>query len=464
MVIVLAIAVLVFLFFVPVMSFQQLLSVEAADSASLCTSPSSGDCSLAFKQVWVRSYGSFAFDAFGIGTSPFASPVRITINGITTVFVFNSTGFVVEQQAFPSFVKSEPVPLISVGAVKTLTLPYGGAGVSVELTNNGLNETANVSVGLSSSTFGYSQTVNAGQSAAYNITSWPAAPPKPGDSLRLLIAGSVCYGQVCLWYENNVPSMVEAGPAAKGPPESIVGGTAGSVWLVGAMSTDASALGNTGVRSTLQVINARPAGSLAFWISDGLPNNVWGQVGYISTGGAPVAFYQVWNLTSNTILARGTTSIGTGNHTFSMYLQNGTTWAYAIDGSVFGTYDLGADSSSLTYPVYTLSEEQANATFSFPAVNFSNAMQVLRSGTWNPVLSATSYGTGWGIAGNLQNNKLGADQMVLGGDLAGIPQGTELWNTNTVSSSSNSLIYYCTTPGGYEPCGAVTYTSSTAGP
>jgi hypothetical protein len=211
------------------------------------------------------------------------------------------------------------------------------------------------------------------------------------------------------------------------------------------MSADASALPNSGVRSTFQVISARPTGSLSFWTSDGLSNNVWGQVGYfITLGSTPVGFYQVWNLTSNTIVARGTTPIGTGEHTFSMYDQNGTTWAYAIDGAVFGTYDMGSNSSSTTYPVYTLSEEQANTIFSFPAVKFTTVMQVLRSGSWNPVLSGTSYETAgnrliegnrtvsmgvWEVQGNLQNNELGPDQMIVGGSFSGIPLGTVLWDT-----------------------------------
>jgi len=458
LVVVLVTAAFAFLFLAPVVPFQQLQYVQVPDNAGLCISPSSSQCSiLGYKQISVRSYGSFAFDAFGIGTSPFASPVRVTVNGITNVFVFNSTGFVVEELAFPSFVKSEPLPLISVGTVKTLTLPFGGTGLSVEVINNGANETAELSV---SSSGGYAsvQTINAGQSATFNITSWTGPLPKPGDSLRLSIYGSVCYGQVCLFYENNVVSKVEADLGNTGPPTSIAGGTPGSVWLVGAMSTDASALPNTGVRSTFQVINMPTTGSLAFWVSDGLSNNVWGQVGYfISEGGAPVAFYQIWNLTTDTVLASATTTIETGNHTFSMDVQNGTTWAYAIDGNVFGTYDMGASLSSLTYPVYTVSEEQGNATFSFPAVNFDSVMQVLRSGSWNPVLRAVSYGNSWGIEGNLQTNKLGANQMIVGGTLAQIPQGTVLWSAKPGSLPSSSLIYlsvsgYCSAQGKYAPC------------
>jgi hypothetical protein len=105
--------------------------------------------------------------------------------------------------------------------------------------------------------------------------------------------------------------------------------------MVGAMSTDPSALPNSGVRSTIRVIGLQTGGSLAFWVSDDMPNSVWGQVGYfISQGGAPIAFFQVWNLNTSTIVMEGSTPTSIGVHTFSMNLRNGTTWAYAVDGFV----------------------------------------------------------------------------------------------------------------------------------
>ena len=121
-----------------------------------------------------------------------------------------------------------------------------------------------------------------------------------------------------------------------------------SVWWVGAQSSDSSALPNTGVRSSIQVISDSSIAEndcLSFWIADGLTNNEWGQVGYyLCDGDAPTAFYQIWDLSSDTILSGGTESVSAGTHVFSMYLQSGTTWAYALDGTVFGTYDMGASS------------------------------------------------------------------------------------------------------------------------
>jgi hypothetical protein len=169
---------------------------------------------------------------------------------------------------------------------------------------------------------------------------------------------------------------------------------------------------------------------LAFWVGDGFSNNLWGQVGYfISGGGSPVGFWQVWNLTSNVLVASGTTSVNTGNRTFSMYLQSGTTWVFAIDGNVFASYDMGASTSSTTFPVYALSEEQANSTFPFQAISFAPAMEVLRSGSWSPVNSASAYGTAWGVEGSLQNGRLGMNQVVVGSSLARIAKGTMLWNS-----------------------------------
>jgi len=235
---------------------------------------------------------------------------------------------------------------------------------------------------------------------------------------------------------NSATAGLKAGPQ----PTTFTGSPpAGSVWWVGASSSDSSALPNTGVQSDIQVINFASTGCLAFWIADGLPNDEWGQVGYyLCSGEAPVSFYQVWNLGSQTILAGGMGSITTGTHTFSMYLQSGTTWAYSVDGTVMGTFDMGASASSSSYPVEAFSEEQASSVFSFPAVTFSNTMQALQSGTWGPVQTAVSYGTAWGVQGNLQNSNLQNDEIIIGGSVSALPAGTLLWGPGSTSSTSSS--------------------------
>jgi hypothetical protein len=442
-----------FLIFVPVVPFEQLQAAQVpanswANTQFLCSRTSSGlnMCrpGAALRQVWVTSYGSFAFEAFHIGTSPYASPVKVTIGGITNVYVLNASGFVVETLAYPSSVKNEPVPLVSVVSTTLFSSPLEAGILSIKLVNNGVNENATVSITPTASQVLVtgSQTIAAGQSATYNVTSWTEAlpPPKAGDDVNLEISGYVCYGQDCYSYQNNVTSKVAPSPGTAAQP-TVIRLTSGPVWLVGAASTDRSAIPNTGVRSTIQVINTLAPGPLAFWVGDGLSNNLWGQVGYsMSGGGTPVGFYQVWNLTSDVLVASGSTSVNVGNRTFSMYLQNGTTWAFAIDGNVFASFDMGASSSSSTFPVYVLSEEQGNTTFSFPAVSFYPAMEVLKSGSWSPVLRATSYGSAWGVKGNIQDGLLRMYQLVVGGSAPQLPLQSLLWGSYAITPASDSLV------------------------
>ena len=248
------------------------------------------------------------------------------------------------------------------------------------------------------------------------------------------------------------PSLTHAPiDPSHGPPlRAATTSTSGNYWWVGASSTDSSALPNTGVRANIDVASQSVPGSLSFWISNDLSNNMWGQVGYYLSQGSttPQAFYQIWNLNTNTIVATGGAAVTTGSHTFSMYLQSGTVWAFALDGNVMGTYDMGSDISSSSYPVYALSEESyTNVTpFSFSDVKFSSAMQVQKSGVWQSVLTAPAYGTGWGTQGNIQNNNLAVNQIVVSTSLPSLAAGTTLWNgasqslqpiTVSVSSSTN---------------------------
>jgi hypothetical protein len=278
---------------------------------------------------------------------------------------------------------------------------------------------------------------------AYITEAGTASSLRPGLAAAVLLLQIGTFALVFL-----MPGPNASSPPS--PPQSMTfaaAATPGSVWWVGATSTDSSALPNTGVRGTFQVISFQVAGCLAFWVAEDLSDNVWGQVGYYLCGGAtPVAFYQIWNLNSNTVLTTGTSYVTTGTHTFSMYLQSGTTWAYALDGTSFGTYDMGASSSSTTYPVQALSEEEGNTTFAFPTVTFSTALQVLSGSSWGSVQTANSYGNAWGVQANLQNSALAGDQMVVGGSLAAIPQGTALWSTaSTTGSGSTSTSSTSTT-------------------
>ncbi len=237
--------------------------------------------------------------------------------------------------------------------------------------------------------------------------------------------------------------------ATPNPPMPLLS-SPGQVWWVGAASTDSSALPNTGVEGTIEVISTPVTGCLAFWVADDLSNNEWGQVGYyICDSSTPTGFYQIWNLNTNTELFTGITSVTTGTHTFSMYLQSGTTWAYALDGTVFGTNDMGASVSSSTYPVYALSEEEANSTFTFPSVTFGTTMDVMQSSSWSAVGYAKSYGTSWGVEGNSQSSSILSNEIVVGGSVGTLAEGTALWGsqnkTTTTSSTSTATLPPVTT-------------------
>jgi hypothetical protein len=259
-----------------------------------------------------------------------------------------------------------------------------------------------------------------------------------------------------------VPAVVVP---TQGPPRLTTAGSSSGTWWVGASATTASALPNTGVSGTVQVISTPVSGCLTFWVSDDLEDNIWGQVGYYLYGSStPVAFYEIWNLNTNTELFAATTSVTTGYHTFSMYLESGTTWAYALDGKVFGTYDMGASVSSSSYPVYALSEESyVSSPFSFPTTTFTTAMQVMQSGGWNYVQTGNSYGTAWGVQSNLQNQGLQNDEIALGWQAAPTSQGSTLWNGAPSPSPSPTLSTAITSPAaGSSVTGTVTVTSTSS--
>ena len=218
-------------------------------------------------------------------------------------------------------------------------------------------------------------------------------------------------------------------------------GSSASCWWVGASSTDSSALPNNGVRGTIQVASQQVNGLLSFWVSDQLSNNFWGQVGYyFYMSSTPVAFYQIWNMTSGVVMKSGTSSVSLGSHQFSMYLQSGTTWAFALDGRVFGTYDMHSSISSSSYPVYALSEEgYATSVFSFSPVTFLSAMEVLKSGTWSPVQLANSFGNAWGVQGAAQNSNLAGDQILVSTSMPALGAGTVLWDGSITTLPSPDM-------------------------
>jgi Bacterial Ig domain len=216
-----------------------------------------------------------------------------------------------------------------------------------------------------------------------------------------------------------------------------------SFWWIGADSTDPSAIPNSGVRASIDSVDyAPPGGCFSCWTSNMLENLYWGQIGFSACDPAvgPVftAFYQIWNTAGPTpdgiLLVDGeTTAVTAGNHEFAMNVESGTVWSYAIDGVVFGSYDMGSDTASSWYGVHTWCEEGDGVAAPFvpPQVAMPSAMEVLRSGTWAPAAAAVVYNSAGisGVIGHLQDPQLPDEAIVVGGDAGHFAPGTPLWES-----------------------------------
>src|SRR5205085_7467149 len=99
----------------------------------------------------------------------------------------------------------------------------------------------------------------------------------------------------------------------------------------GAYSDDASAIPNAGVRAVIDV-SSQPgptgsSGRVTPYVSDDLSNDIWIQLGYTaSMNQVPRGFYQIWNLSSSSVLTTGYFSVMRGPHVFAIYLKSGSTW------------------------------------------------------------------------------------------------------------------------------------------
>ncbi|MGP8125599.1 MAG: hypothetical protein ACLQEQ_07015 [Nitrososphaerales archaeon] len=211
---------------------------------------------------------------------------------------------------------------------------------------------------------------------------------------------------------------------------------------------------NTGAETQVQVVSQQVTGCLSYWVGDDSQANIWGQVGYyICDGSSPVAFYQVWNLNTSSVLTTGTTTVSAGSHFFSMYLEYGTVWAFALDGTVFGTQDMQSSISSSTHPVQAVNEEgEVSAPWNPAQVQFGTTMQIEQSGVWTPVASASEpWGCGtsaqscWGVQGGSQNSALPADDVVVGGSAPTLALGSTLWNGATSSATTTAATTTTTT-------------------
>ncbi len=290
-----------------------------------------------------------------------------------------------------------------------------------------------------------------------------------------LVAIPVHHGQVAhfaessltVWPANSIGDGRSINASALVPAQQplqprFASGDSGSYdFWVGAQASDSAALPNAGVQARIEVVSQQVTGCLSFWVSEEANSTTWGQVGYyICNGDTPEAFYQIWN--SDSVLVTGTTSVSNGYHQFSMYVQSGDTWAYALDGTVFGTYSMGAGISSSTYPVQALSEEgYVSGPWTPAQVEFGTAIQVLRSGAWSSAQTASSFSSPygcssslmscWGLQGNLQDPSISTDAIVVGGSAPQMAGGSPLWNGTTASRLSGQSATLTANPSGDAP-------------
>jgi hypothetical protein len=203
-------------------------------------------------------------------------------------------------------------------------------------------------------------------------------------------------------------------------------------WYVGASSSDSSSESNQGIRSFIEVRNQSITGGvLSFWISEAFNNNLWAQVGYyIQNNSGPIAFYQIWNLTNRSEIVTGTHNVNDGIHLFSIQLVPRTeVWNFSLDGTTFGSFNMQTNISSANYPMYAMSEEgYAQSPFQFYPVLFQSAIQVYKSGLWQSVLHANSYGNNWGIQGHMQDSLLDNDEILVGNGLNVLSVNSVLWD------------------------------------
>jgi hypothetical protein len=220
-------------------------------------------------------------------------------------------------------------------------------------------------------------------------------------------------------------------------------------WWKGARATDATAIENSGIEATFQVVNSPPPiGCIDWWTSETVMDGFWGQVGAEActfTGGTTSfrAFYQVWDPTGIE-LVDASTPVSEGLHTFSMFVSEGTIWAFSIDAHAFGSFDMGSAASD-GVSAQTLCEQGDGvpAPYIGPEVYFPEVMSVLHQGTWMQPTGAVVKDTAniAGVVGANEDGALTANQMRIDGSTAFVAPDTPLWN----SPPSNSYFPAVTT-------------------
>ncbi len=226
----------------------------------------------------------------------------------------------------------------------------------------------------------------------------------------------------------SVQMSMNSGLSAQSPSPGNTANVNQSYWYEGGCSNNTLDYKNSGLRTFIEVKPQFIQAFLAFWVSESFSNGLWAQVGYyIFHGSTPVGFYQIWNITSHKEVSTSTTSVSVGVHSFSFSLDSGTI-DFSIDGKSFASYNIGQASPSPSYPICALSEEgYSSSSFPFSSISFKVAIEILKSGFWTSVISASSFGNSWGIQGNDQNSSIPQNQIIVGSNLNVIPTSSLLW-------------------------------------
>jgi len=202
--------------------------------------------------------------------------------------------------------------------------------------------------------------------------------------------------------------------------------------MVTAQPTDGIA-GVTGVRTTTSVV--KQSGSFYGCVFVGLtiPPSYWGQVGLTWVKESMPRFFCL--MFKDTIPIQPFSyfaqarPIANSQHRMSLLYVGADLWRCEVGEHVLATYRLaGVDISSIKASRAILYGEAIDRVHRMKPMWFSPAIEYCKDGIWLPAEHANAgrlSGTGWEIAGRLQDNGLDSNEAVIGSS-AGVQEGG-LW-------------------------------------
>jgi len=197
---------------------------------------------------------------------------------------------------------------------------------------------------------------------------------------------------------------------------------------------------NQGIRTTITVVNQKSPGLVAYWVSEWVGNiqvdtdAFWVQTGYgiWTWSKGPIAFYWIFDKYSANGIAHGFgPKLSKGPHVFTAVLKTGTTWSFQVDGIEYGTYDLKHETANDKICVTSEVVATKKGPIQIKDVLVPKAIEYYYGGLWHEAGAAyvgtTANSPSWSMAGNVQNPKLGKNQLFFSARLAYLPPGTWLW-------------------------------------